>query len=74
MISLYEVQTNRFILTNRGIHFHCDKKFNKYSAGFVSRSFSVPIAANKKELVYKTKVNPIHTIINYGDYHDFMDR
>ena len=34
----------------------------------------VPIAANKKEFVYKIKVNPIHTILKYGDYHDFMDR
>ena len=24
----------------------------------------VPIAANKKEFVYKIKVNPIHTILN----------
>ena len=36
--------------------------------------FKVPIAANKKEFVYKIKVNPIHTILKYGDYHDFMDR
>ena len=34
----------------------------------------VPIAANKKEFVYKIKVNPIHTILKYGDYPDFMDR
>ena len=33
-----------------------------------------PIAANKKEFVYKIEVNPIHTILKYGDYHDFMDR
>ena len=31
------------------------------------------IAASKKEFVYKIKVNPIHTILKYGDYHDFMD-
>ena len=36
--------------------------------------FKVPIAANKKEFVYKIKVNPIHTILKYSDYHDFMDR
>ena len=36
--------------------------------------FKVPIAANKKELVYKIKVNTIHTILKYGDYHDFMDK
>ena len=23
--------------------------------------------------VYKIKVNPIHTILKYGDYYDFMD-
>ena len=34
----------------------------------------VPIAANQKEFVYKMKLNPIHTILKYGDYHDFMDR
>ena len=34
----------------------------------------VPIAANKKEFVYKIQVNPIHTILKYGDYHDFKDR
>ena len=34
----------------------------------------VPIAANQKDFVYKIKVNPIHTILKYGDYHDFMDR
>ena len=34
----------------------------------------VPIAANKKEFVYKIKVNPIHTILKYDDYHDFMGR
>ena len=34
----------------------------------------VPTAANKKEFVYKIKVNPFHTILKYDDYHDFMDR
>ena len=29
----------------------------------------VPIAAN-----YKIQVNPIHTILENGDYYDFMDR
>ena len=24
--------------------------------------------------VYKIQVNPIHTILKYGDYYDFMDR
>ena len=36
--------------------------------------FKVPIAAKKKESVYKTKVNPIRTILKYVDYHEFMDR
>ena len=36
--------------------------------------FKVPIAANKKEFVYIIKEKPIHTILKYGDYHDFMDR
>ena len=34
----------------------------------------VPIAANCKGVVYKIEVNPIHTILKYGDYYDFMDR
>ena len=34
----------------------------------------VPIAVNKKEFVYKVKVSPIHTILKYGDYYEFMDR
>ena len=24
--------------------------------------------------VYKIQVNPIHTILKYGEYYDFMDR
>ena len=27
-----------------------------------------------KMFVYKIQVNPIHTILKYGDYYDFMDR
>ena len=34
----------------------------------------VPIAANYRVFVYKIQVNPIHTILKYGDYYDFMDR
>ena len=34
----------------------------------------VLIAADKKEFIYKRKVNPIHTILKYGDYHNFLDR
>ena len=37
--------------------------------------FKVPIAGpTRKVLVYKIQVNPIHTILNYGNYYDFMDR
>ena len=28
----------------------------------------------RKMFVYKIQVNPIHTILRYGDYYDFMDR
>ena len=28
----------------------------------------------KTIFVYKIQVNPIHTILKYGDYYDFMDR
>ena len=34
----------------------------------------VPITAILKGVVYKTQVNPIYTILKYGDYYDFMDR
>ena len=34
----------------------------------------VPIAATRKVFVYKIQVNPIHTILKYGDYYDIMDR
>ena len=37
----------------------------------------VPVAANKKEgffLQNIVKVNSIHTILKYGDYHDFLVR
>ena len=27
-----------------------------------------------KVFVYKIQVNPIHTILKYGDYYDIMDR
>ena len=28
----------------------------------------------RKVFVYKIRVNPIHTILKYGDYYDVMDR
>ena len=28
----------------------------------------------RKVFVYKIEVNPIHTILKYGNYYDFMDR
>ena len=28
----------------------------------------------RKVFVYKIKINPIHTILKYGIYYDFMDR
>ena len=28
----------------------------------------------RKVFFYKIQVNPIHTILKYGDYYDFMDR
>ena len=34
----------------------------------------VPIAPNYKGVCLQKKVNPIHTILKYGDYYDFMDR
>ena len=37
-------------------------------------TIKVPIAATKTMFVYKIQVNPIHTILKYGIYYDFMDR
>ena len=34
----------------------------------------VPIGANQKMFFDKIQVNPIHTILKYGIYYDFMDR
>ena len=34
----------------------------------------VPIGPTRKVFVYKIQVNPIHTILKYGNYYDFMDR
>ena len=31
-------------------------------------------ALSRMLFVYKIQVNPIHTILKYGDYYDFMDR
>ena len=31
-------------------------------------------APTRKLFVYKIQVNPIHTILKYGNYYDFMDR
>ena len=53
--------------------FFFQRQFQRFYKSFIS-SLKVPIAANKKEFVYKIKVNPTHTILKYGDYHDFMDR
>ena len=44
-----------------------------FSHNVFKKLLKVPIAANYKEFVYKIKVNSIHTILKYGDYHDFMD-
>ena len=35
---------------------------------------SSPNMSTGKVFVYKIQVNPIHTILKYGDYYDFMDR
>ena len=29
--------------------------------------------STRKVFVYKIQVNPFHTILKYGDYHDFTD-
>ena len=41
------------------------------SFSFYKMCIKVQIAA--KVLVYKIQVNPIHTILKYGDYYNFMD-
>ena len=52
----------------------CGKGLNPLFSSVGLICIKVPIAANKKEFVYKIKANPIHTILKYGDYHDLMDR
>ena len=32
------------------------------------------LKSSRKVFVYKIQVNPIHTILKYGIYYDFMDR
>ena len=50
----------------------------KHSYYFLSillhQKLKVPMAATRKVFVYKIQENPIHTILKYGDYYDFMDR
>ena len=55
---------------------HSGGSVSLLSVGFlyIQGHLKIPIAATKKEFVYKIKVNPIHTVLKYGDYHDFMDR
>ena len=43
-------------------------------AGSVTRGRGGYTTTTRKVLVYKIQVNPIHTILEYGDYYDFMDR
>ena len=61
-------EQNRICRKKKIIHVHVKRKTD------LLPFLKVPMAANKKEFVYKTKVNPIHTILKCGDYHDFMDR
>ena len=48
----------------------------KFRLQFVSiwTNLKVPIAAIRMIFVYKIQVNPIHGILKYGIYYDFMDR
>ena len=36
--------------------------------------FKVPIASNCKDVCLQNTSKPIHTILKYGYYYDFMDR
>ena len=44
---------------------------NSYSGTSSLKSQKRPA---RQVFVYKIQVNPIHTILKYGDYYDFMDR
>ena len=39
-----------------------------------SRILKSHLRPTRKVFVYKIQVNPIHTILKYCDYYDFMDR
>ena len=50
---------------------NCDSNFG---ISFGKGSLKSQQRPTGKVLVYKIQVNPIHTILKYGDYYDFMDR
>ena len=41
---------------------------------FFKTSLKSQLRPARKMFVYKIQVNPIHTILRYGDYYDFMDK
>ena len=57
-------------------------KFLGIEISFTANYVHYPLSFNlklqwrptRKMFVYKIQVNPIHTILKYGDYYDFMDR
>ena len=43
-------------------------------AEFLESTLKSQYQLTRKVFVYKIQVNPIHTILKYGEYYDFMDR
>ena len=52
--------------------FHLKKK-NKIAAANL-QTLKSQWRPTRKAFVYKIQVNPIHAILKYGNYYDFMDR
>ena len=74
------IPPNKVLAKSNLIAFAGEKEFIDNSLfGFYALSTYVSYLKSQKRptirvFVYKIQVNSIHTILKYGDYHDFMDR
>ena len=53
------------------------KSMHKYRSSGLDKSVQDLKSQSRptsKVFVYKIEVNPIHTVLKYGDYYDIMDR
>ena len=61
-------------LPTRNYFLHLKRRFDNAVTIRVNQAVKVPIAANWKGVCLQNSSNPIHTILKYGDFYDFMDR